>query len=793
MHHPTCLKIGPPRGRRRSTFLFVYAVAVFGFSAHMFSETALAAGAEMGEKIYQKHCVSCHGAEGWGVADVNDKPLHGDKPFEELVQVIEETMPEEHPELCVGKDAKKVARYLYDNFYTAAARSKQQASRIQLSRLTVRQYRNAIADLLASFGGSAALKEKRGLRGQYFDSRGFQPKQRRIDRVDPEVRFDFGEAAPAAEQFDASRFSIRWEGSVLAEETGEYEFIVRTEHAARLWVNDEKKMLIDAWVKSGDDNEYRGSVFLLGGRAYPLRLEFTKAKQGVDDSKKGQKPKPVRASIALAWKPPRKSDEVIPQRNLLPQRTPRVFALAAPFPADDGSSGYERGTSVSKRWDEAATYGAIEVANYVVDHLQELAGCRGETTADEPRLREFCRRFAARAFGRPLEEPQQRFFVQQSFAMAADLPSAVKTTVLLVLKSPRFLYPGLASAGEENANGGVDSYAAASRLSFGLWDSLPDDTLLDAAEHDALKTPKQIARQAERMLKDPRAKSKIRYFLQHWLQLDEKEKIAKDASLFPNFDDALASDLRTSLDLFLDDVVWSDASDYRNLFLADYLYMNERLAAFYGVDLPAGAGFRKVSFQDGQRAGIVTHPYLLATFAYHNLSSPIHRGVFITRRLLGRTLSPPPQATEFKEGDFEPHMTTREKIALLTQPVACNTCHSVINPLGFSLEHYDAVGRYREKEQSKVINAVSPYTTAGGGIVELQGAEGLARFIANSEQAHGASVDQLFHQAVKQPINAFGPDVRQNLIHGFKASDYNIRRLLVEIMKASVPFASVPH
>ena len=206
---------------------------------------------------------------------------------------------------------------------------------IELSRLTVRQYRNAVADLIGSFRAPGALgRPARACAASTSSRAGSATSDRVIERIDPEVRFDFGESSPDPEKIDPDRFSIRWEGSVLAPETGEYEFIVRTEHAARLWVNDNQQPLIDAWVKSGNDTEYRATIFLLGGRAYPLRLEFSKAKQGVDDSKKNKaKPPPVKASIALEWKPPHRAAEVIPARNLSPSRVPRDVRRRDPVPA----------------------------------------------------------------------------------------------------------------------------------------------------------------------------------------------------------------------------------------------------------------------------------------------------------------------------------------------------------------------------------------------------------------------------------------------------------------------------
>ena len=151
--------------------------------------------------------------------------------------------------------------------------------------------------------------------------------------------------------------------------------------------------------------------------------------------------------------------------------------------------------------------------------------------------------------------------------------------MLLTLKSPRFLY--------REVGGGPDGYDVAARLSFGLWDSLPDDELLDAAAAgQARRRASRSPQQAERMLADPRAKAKLREFLLTWLKVDHAPDLAKDPKRFPGFDAAVASDLRTSLELFLDDVVWSDASDFRQLLLADDVYLNGRLAKFYGADLP---------------------------------------------------------------------------------------------------------------------------------------------------------------------------------------------------------------
>jgi hypothetical protein len=732
---------------------------------YLTSRWAIAAEVPTGAVIYKNQCANCHGPRGGGVAKKAEEPLRGKKSLSELIQVINKTMPEKKPKECTGEAARRVAKYIYDTFYLT--KSNAHASRIKLSRLTVRQYLSTTADLMATFVGKPHAVESRGLSGAYYKTRRFNDKDRVLERVDPQIDFNYGAGKPDGKIPKAEAFSIRWQGGVLAEDTGDYEFIVKSENGVKLWVNNHQTPLMDRWVSSpGRPTEHRVTIRLLGGRVYPIQLDMFKFK---DKS----------ASITLMWKPPHRAAQVIPERNLMPKWMQETFVVRAAFPPDDSVSGYERGTSVSQAWDQAATAGAIETAAFVVDRLDKFSGTESGAADRAKKAKQFCHKFAQRAFRRPLSDAQKKFFIDARFKGAENVESAVRRCVLLVMKSPRFLYPGIGSSK-------TDDYDAAAHLAIGLWDSLPDKALLSAASRKQLHTPEQIGRQAKRMLADPRAKSKLRYFFHHWLLLDEKGDLVKDAKRFPKFDGQVASDLRTSLEMFLDEVVWSEKSDYRQLLLADYVYMNDRLAKFYGVDVPASGRFEKVPLQPKHRAGVVTHPYMLSSLAYHHLSSPIHRGVFVTRQLLGRTLKPPPQATEFKDADFDPGMTTREKVALITKPAACQSCHQVINPLGFSLEHFDAVGRYREKEQKKPINAVSPYTTTAGKTVKLDGAKRLAQLIADSRQAQGAFVDQLFHQAVKQPINAYGLTARDDLIKAFAASDYHIQQLLIEIMKVSV-------
>lgn len=756
-----------------------------------------------GAKIYQASCAKCHGEAGQGSKKYS-RPLEGDLAVPELTDLIAKTMPEDNPGSLSRAEAEAVARYIHDSFYSAVARERNRPARIELARLTVRQTRQALADLIGSFRPAFTPPQERGLQAAYYSGRRMDRRSLVLERRDPQVDFDFGTAAPVAEKMEPHEFSIRWNGSVLATDTGEHEFVVRTEHACRLWVNDLKQPLIDAWVKSGNETEYRGRIYLLAGRCYPLRLEFSKAKQGVDDSKnQKEKPPSAPASIRLLWRKPGRVVEVIAQRHLLPAQGPEVFVCSTPFPPDDRSFGWERGTTISKEWDEATTEAALETANYLADHLDELAGVRQADRRPRPpsgdpaaisfdskqpttstpervqKLREFARRFAERAFRRPLS-PEWSALVDRQFEEEADPDAAVKRVVLLTLKSPRFLFREI---GGEN-----DGYDIAARLSFALWDSLPDAELLRAAGAGELQDPNRLRQQAQRMIGDLRAAAKLREFLLRWTRADHGLDVSKDPMRFPGFDAAIIADLRTSLELFLDDVLSSEKSDYRRLLLEERVWLNERLAKFYGVELPEGAsGFVPVPMDGAHRAGVLTHPYLMTSFAHARESSPIHRGVFLARGILGVSLRPPAEAIAPLPADLHPTLTTRERVILQTQPAQCMSCHAIINPLGFTLEHFDAVGRYRQEDNGKPVDATGSYRTRSGKLIEVRGARALAEYLVQSDEAHTAFVEQMFHHLIQQPVRAYGAETLAELQKTFAAGDFDMRRLAVEIAVQAAP------
>lgn len=728
---------------------------------------------ERGKVIYEKLCTDCHGENGEGNPDEYDEPLTGDRSLKALAKRIDRTMPEDEEDLCVGEDAEAVAAYIYDAFYSPSARARTQPAKRQLSRLTENQFRVSVSDAVGFFHWHHGRLEKqdRGLKATYWGGSNFGDGQTdnketdkskvTFERIDGQVRADFGEGTPNDELFNPEQFSIRWEGSLIVEETGRYDLVIRTQNGARLFMNGLwEEPIINGWVSEGDKvREEKISLHLLGGRAYPIRLEHFKYKEKT-------------ASIELLWKTPHGVLETIPERNLSPEAVKKeVFALQTQFPPDDRSDGYERGTSISKEWLSAVSLAAIETGDHVMENFQRLTGVKQDERETEEgfgKIREFVKRFASVAFRHPVtDEEVQRLLGSEM------TPAGVKKAVVSVITSPRFLYPDLSE------DGASPSFIAAGRLALALWDSLPDQELWKAAEQNQLEKPGQIRQQAQRMLADPRTRDKLRGFFHHWLELKEADAMGKSPERFPGVDAVVLADLRKSLDLFIDHVVWDTDSDFRQLLSADYLFLNERLAKIYGKDVK-GDVFQKVGFEGGSRSGIITHPYMLTALAYYDNTSPIHRGVFLTRNVVGRQLKMPPEAIEFKDSDFDPSLTMREKVTDLTKSTSCMACHSSINPLGFSLESFDAIGRWRDQDNGKPINTVSDFIDDSGETITLGNAADVANFAIGSESARQSFIRHLFHHIVKQPVAANRPDGMEMLQRKFEDSGFKIRDLVIE-------------
>ncbi len=734
-----------------------------------------------GALIYEKTCAECHGKQGEGVHGKYDEILAGNRTLTSLTRLISKTMPEGKEGSCIGPDAEAVAKYIFDAFYSPPAQARVRPVQESLSRLTVAQFQNSVVDLLGRFrpGFDRPIGNEHGLKGFYSGFAIPTPeeeaeakntkktdrkarRQEKFERIDTALTFNFGAESPNVEKMIPGEFNVRWTGSIYAPETGTYEFVVKTENGVRLWINEPEEPLIDSWVAPGSQvREEKKTIFLLGGRTYRMTLSFFKFK---DKS----------ASIDVFWKPPHGTHEHIPPARLMPQEVPVNMIVKTLLPADDRSDGYERGTTVSKEWDQAITAAALEVVAHVEATLDNLSASKSNAPDRVEKLKIFTQRFVEAAFRRPLKDEEKLFLIERVFGAAPTPVVAVKRLVLFTLKSPQFLYPEL-SKGDSSAD-----LIASTRLAVVLWDSIPDATLAKNALEHRLHTREQIEKEAWRMLSDSRARAKLNGFFVQWLDLERAEHASKDAQLFPQFDEAFRADLRESLHLFLDEIVWGENSDYRELLQANHLWLNARLGRVYGKSVESG-GFERFVPPAGERSGVLTHPYLLSALAYNRTTSPIHRGVFLSRSIVGVNLKNPAVAVAFEDAKFDPSLTMREKVSSLTKSTSCAGCHGIINPLGFTLENFDALGRWRTEDNHKAVDVGVDFEAEEGGMLHFSGPVDVAKHAVNSSHAHESFVRQLFLYTVKQPPAAFGAELLPQLKTQFTTDSFHIRKLLVQI------------
>ena len=730
---------------------------------------------QRGEQIYRSACQECHGKTGEGVQDFYADPLVGDATIGELTSLISDTMPEEDPDQCVGKDARAVSEYIHHAFYSEAAQVRNRPPRIRLARLTGEQLRQSLSGLYGSFDELAWMEHPEGVTAYYFQGERWKDKNRKIQRVDPVLDFDFGHEGPG-EGIDPEEYYIHWVGSLRTDKSGRYEIIVRSSCSFVMDFGKHGREFINNHVQSEGRTEFRKTLFLTGGRAYPFKIDFFQRKRKTE-----QPP----AQFSLSWVPPGGVEEIIPTRHLIKSTMPASFALQTKLPADDRSYGYERGTAVSRQWDESTTRAAIEFSQTAISELWPRYEKQHRKDSDENRgrLRGFAKHLVSTAFRGKLTPEQEKVYINQIIDSTPDDGQAIKTICLMAIKSPRFLYPTLDFDQSQ-------SQRTANRLALVMFDSLPvDPWLQQKINKNQIKTDQQVNDVVWRMVNDFRTQSKTQAFLYEWLELTHSEDISKDQKKFPGFDEHLIAELRTSLDAFLEEVVWSDKSDYRELVRADWTMTDDQLNKFYGKDWkPSGKAAanrpgsmsRSVS-NPKTHVGVLTHPLLLSDLSYFQTTSPIHRGVFLYRKALGRTLRPPNAAFSPLNADLHPKLTTRQRVELQTNEVSCQVCHSKINALGFALENFDAVGRFRDNENDQDVDASGGYIDRTGKAAQFAGARELGDYLVSSSDAHRAFVDSCFEHFVKQPAAAYGPDTLDRLTEEFQSNNFNIRNLIVSI------------
>ncbi|MFT3770257.1 MAG: DUF1592 domain-containing protein [Minicystis sp.] len=459
------------------------------------------------------------------------------------------------------------------------------------------------------------------------------------------------------------------------------------------------------------------------------------------------------------------------------------------FPADEVAGIFNNQASalvVTELLAEGYMNAAESVAGTAVQDLSKLVGCDPQASGADVCGAQFIDSFGQRAFRRPLDT-DGRALLQSVFDAALakwDYPTAIRLVIETALQSPRFLYRLEFGMPSPNADGVVklDDYEVASRLSYLLWGSMPDDALFAAAAKGELSKPEQVAEQARRMLADPRARDTIANFHEQWLGLVNLPKVDKDTNVFPQYNAALKDTWKAETLAFVNDVIFDGDGDVATLLSAPYTMMNADVAAFYGMsDGPTGAAFERVDLDPAQRAGLLTQPSILAVNAHADQTSPVHRGKFVRERLLCEPISPPPPNVNAVPPPVDPNATTRERFAQHSTDPACAGCHKLMDPVGFGFENYDGVGLWRDEDQGIPVDASGEVVGSKDSNGKFVGAVELAQRLAKSEEVRACVVKQWFRYGHGRPDTKDDACTMAQLQQAFSAAKYDVKELMVAL------------
>ena len=334
---------------------------------------------------------------------------------------------------------------------------------------------------------------------------------------------------------------------------------------------------------------------------------------------------------------------------------------------------------------------------------QRILTCRPNTGAEERACaEEILSTLARRAYRRPATAADLDTLLEfyEEGRAAGDFDAGIEMALRRLLVSPEFLFriERDPEGAAPNAAYRISDLELASRLSFFLWSSIPDDELIEVAADGALRDPGVLERQVRRMLADPRAEALVTNFAAQWLYLRNLPAVSPDFIVFPDFDETLRRALREETELFFDSIIREDRS-VLDLLTADYTFLNERLAKHYGIPNVYGSHFRRIDLPPGSpRGGLLGQGSILAVTSYATRTSPVVRGKWILENLLGTPPPPPPaNVPPLSDEGSDAVLSMRERMVEHRRNPVCASCHAIMDPIGLSLENFDAIGRYRNR------------------------------------------------------------------------------------------------
>ena len=412
-----------------------------------------------------------------------------------------------------------------------------------------------------------------------------------------------------------------------------------------------------------------------------------------------------------------------------------------------------------------------------------------ETVSEDQAATAILSNLMRRAYRRPIVEDdlvQPMTFFHQARA-EGSFDEGIEAALAAILVNPNFLFrvEQVPEGIESGTPYKISNIDLASRLSFFLWSSIPDEELLTLAETEQLSQPEILKQQVLRMLADDRASSLTTNFASQWLYLRNLESITPDLRLFPDFDDNLRQAMRRETELLFHTIVGEDRSAL-DLLDADFTFLNERLAKHYGIPNIYGSHFRRVNLDSAsRRGGILRHGSILTVTSYATRTSPVIRGHWILKNLIGSPPPPPPpNVPALEDNTVDATLSVRDRLEAHRANPACSGCHNQMDPVGFALENFDALGRWRE------IEAGEPIDSSGGlpDGTQFDGVDGLEDgLLARPELFVGTLTEKLLTFALGRGIEPHDAPAIRKIVHHAEETDYQFSSIILGITQ-STPF-----
>jgi hypothetical protein len=469
---------------------------------------------------------------------------------------------------------------------------------------------------------------------------------------------------------------------------------------------------------------------------------------------------------------------------------------AAAFPPDQKVGAFSNtaiSLTVSPLLAQGYETAAEQLASRAIGNLAALSSCDTATIGEDACATQFIATFGKRAFRRVLtqDETTGLLALYQANKAGADYNNGIQAVIEAILQSAPFLYraefgdAARALAGPPGSGGVVPltSYEIASRLSYFLWGSMPDDALFAAADRNQLLTADQIAAQATRMLADPKAHPAVDEFFGEWLGVDDIDNAPKDPATYAIYTPQVRDAMQSETLAFVDWVMWQSDATVGTLLTSPVTFANASLAQVYGVQGVTGDAMQKVQLDPAQRAGIITQGAVLTVLAKPDRSSPVLRGKFVREKLLCQTVSPPPQNIVITPPPVTPGVSTREMFSMHSTVEPCKSCHALMDPIGFGFEHYDGIGRWRTVDQGQPVDA-SGTLSASDVNGTFDGAVALAKKLAQSKEVSDCVATQWFRYAIGRGDTTEDACTLQSLKQSMSGSKSDMRKLLVAITQA---------